>query len=614
MLRTLRFATALCLLSVSSLSIVLAQELPKYEMRGAWIATVFNLDWPRSAAFPPADQQTQLVELLDALQAAGINAVFFQIRTHGEALYESNLEPWSQFLTGTQGKAPEPFYDPLAFAIEEAHKRGMELHAWFNPYRAVFDFNNISDYDTTHIAIRRPDWILRVNDLGILNPGIPDVRNYVVDVVLDVVERYNIDGVHFDDYFYPYPPNTVSNEDQETFDTYNTLGFSSITTWRLFSINMFVRAVYEEVTARKPSLKVGISPFGIWRSGTPSGISGLSAVDAIYADAVNWMEQEWVDYIVPQLYWPFGGGQDFAKLAPWWASVSNDRHIYTGHGVYRSDRGTFGGTLFGADEVPRQIRFIRETPGVQGSVFFRAKNLHTSPSKGFADSLRTDLYRRPALTPPMAWKDQMAPQPPENLVFDWTGDTEVTLSWNPPAALGDVETRRYAVYRVRTDLPPDEMAVIADGRNLIGVTSEAQFVDVPTLASEPYYYLVTSVSANSIESTASNSVTLEGRAVSIETETPSAFALAQNYPNPFSTTTEIQFVLERPMTVSLRVYNALGQEITTLLEDTYGSPGLNSVTWDGNDHSGHPVGSGTYFYTLDLDGEQRTTRGMILIR
>ncbi len=610
-----KFLVALCLfllccaLTVQARSFPMpaSDEPPLYEFRGAWIATVAQLDWPRGAGTEA--QKASLVELLDRLKAAGINAVFFQIRPAADALYASSLEPWSHWLTGAQGKAPEPFYDPLQFAIEETHRRGMELHAWFNPYRAV---NGAYPLAPEHVAVEHPEWILTFGDTKLLNPGIPAVRDYVISVVRDVVDRYDVDGVHFDDYFYPYSPH-ITSEDQATYQEFGG-SFSSIDTWRRYNVNMLVRGVHEMIETVRPRVKFGISPFGIWKSGTPAGTSGLSAYDAIYADAVNWLDQQWIDYVVPQLYWSFAGGQDYAKLAPWWASVRNERHLYTGHGLYKADAATFSGTLYPANEVPRQVRFNREHPDIQGSVFFRARNLTTYPSKGFADSLKNDLFRYPALTPPMEWKDLTPPGTPQTLLFEWTGEDAVTLRWQAPVdASGEAEARFYAVFRVRSERPPDFAEVVLDARNLLAVTGDTLLTDRPGIASQPYYYAVAAVSANSVLSNVSNAVALEGKALSAETSVPTGFRLYQNYPNPFNPSTRIRFDLDRPANITLRIYNVLGQTVRTLILDIAYARGSYVMEWNGADDNGLPVSSGTYLYALDADG-RREAELMALVK
>ncbi len=596
----------------TSMSAYAQDEPPKYEFRGAWIATVLNLDWPVRTV-PPNIQQLQLTDMLDKLQAAGINVVFFQVRSETDAMYDSPYEPWSFWLTGEQGRAPQPFYDPLAFVIEEAHKRGMELHAWFNPYRSVRQVGNYT-IDPSHVSQQHPDWTLTLDDLIILNPGIQEVRDYITTVISDVVRRYNIDGVHFDDYFYPYPPDQISFQDQFEYND-DPRGFTNIGDWRRDNVNLFVQQVADSINAIKPWLKYGISPFGIWKNGVPNGIIGLDAYNVVYADAVAWYENESIDYLTPQLYWRLGGNQDYARLANWWEQQRNGRHLYPGHGVYRSDRSTFSGTLFSDREIPNQVRFNRGNDGIDGSVFFRAKNITSFPSKGFADSLSTDLYRYPALTPPMAWKDPFAPDAPTNLVAAEAGTDEVVLAWTPPASSDFTPAaRRYAIYRVRASVEPDFNTAMDDARNLLAITGETTYTDRPGIATDLYYYVVTSVSANSIESAPSNVVSLSGRATNVETATqPTGFRLFANYPNPFNPTTTIGFALDRPGAARVQVINVLGQVVATLFDQSFAASGTHEVRWDGRFANGQAAPSGTYFYTLEFDG-QRETRTMVLAK
>ena len=319
----------------------------KREFRGAWIATVTNLDWPTGGAQGSGGNFTQLqkdelIFILDNLAAAGFNAVIFQVRTECDALYNSPYEPWSFWLTGSsaliQGAPPNPLYDPLEFAVAEAHKRGMELHAWFNPYRAV----RPSTYTraASHVSNTHPEWLLVFNYLDvngiartakILDPGLPLVRDHVAMVVSDIVRRYDIDGIHADDYFYPYPEGTltgVTNQDDLTFANYNPDGLARAD-WRRENVNKLLAQIRDSVQAIKPYVKFGMSPFGIWRPNNPSGISGLDAYNTIYCDAITWLQRKYVDYIAPQLYWAFGGGQDYGKLQPWWADSANanGRHL-----------------------------------------------------------------------------------------------------------------------------------------------------------------------------------------------------------------------------------------------------------------------------------------------
>lgn len=586
------------------------REPPKYEFRGVWITTVYNLDWPERGAHPDA-QQASLLRMLDELQAVGINAAFFQVRSEADAMYASDIEPWTYWLTGAEGQAPNPFFDPLEMAVNAAHARGMELHAWFNPYRA--DRGSGYAHAPGHVTRTNPEWMLAVGGIKILNPGLPEVRDYIVRVIMDVVRRYDIDGVHFDDYFYPYPPNHIRGEDAQTFAAHSR-GLTSIAEWRRDNVNLLVAQVADSMRAVKPALKFGISPFGIWKNGVPAGIRGLDAYNVVFADATAWLRAETVDYLVPQLYWPFGGAQDYGALARWWVAQSSSRHYYIGHGLYRADGHTFTGTPFAANEVPEQVRFNRDNLDILGSAFFRASNLTRYASQGFADTLSMDLYRRPALTPPMAWKEQAPPGAPDNLRFMWTGESEVTLAWDPPQPEnGAADARFYAVYRVRAAMPPDADAASAQAGHLVAVTGIPSVQDRPGLADDPYHYFVRTVTANSIESAPSDVVTLRGRATSKEASEPEAEYIVRNYPNPFHASTRIEIVLDTGATVSLVIYNMLGQVVAILANQERRRAGTHTFQWDATSTTGQRVASGLYTYVLDTE-VGRVTRYMVLLR
>lgn len=606
--------TFVLLVALALTSIAQAQQAdpPREEFRGAWIATVNNLDWPRSAAYPEDAKRTLLEGMIEELHQAGINAVVFQIRPAADAMYPSDIEPWSQWLTGEQGQAPEPMWDPLAFAIEAAHERGMELHAWFNPYRSVP--GDTSVLAETHVYKEHPEWHLYFDeiDLYILNPGLPEVRDYVTSVVMDVVHRYDVDGIHFDDYFYPYPNSGagfsgISDEDRETYEMYPR-GIDFIGAWRRDNVNLFVEQVYDSINAVKPLVKLGVSPFGIWRRGIPAGIVGLDAYNTVYADAVAWLEDGHVDYLSPQLYWKFGGGQDYGKLAPWWASMRNGRHLYPGLAAYRADGNTFWNPDdYTAGMVPRQVRFNQARDDIQGEIFFRAENITRWDTKGLVDSLRQTLFRHPAITPPMPWQDQTAPAEPEALQYVWTGDAQeaVQLEWQAPADEdGAAAPRFYAVYRVNASVAPDPSQAMQSATHLATVTGETAWVDEPTIADDPYHYFVTALSANSIESSASAVVSVEGRATAVEEGPQTLVArFSAAYPNPFRHQATLRYELDRAAPVTMVVFNSLGQKVRTLVSAQRQGPGQHTVRWDGRDLSGVPVASGTYFVVLDLDGQ-----------
>ncbi len=410
---------------------------PKREMRGAWIATVADIDWPNKND-TPQQQKEALITMLDKLKAAGINTVFFQVRTECDALYESKYEPWSYWLTGEQGKAPNPFYDPLNFAIREAHKRGMELHAWLNPYRAV---KTVGDYKISpeHISVTHPQWILDFKTEKILNPGIPAVRDYIAKIVADIVRRYDVDGIHFDDYFYPYTP--IKTEDAATFRKYKGK-FKNIDDWRRNNINMMVAEVHDTIDAINPRVKFGISPFGIVEN-KYALTHGFESYNVLYCDPVTWLKDKTVDYILPQLYWSIGNkAADYGSLLPWWATVAGSRQVYVG--IYSSKMAApdYKGS---PDELEREIRLSRQMIRTYGTAFFSAKSIADNYSH-FADSLKV-YYKYPALIPAMAWKDSIPPLPPDDLKASMK-DSSIVLQWNKPGRASDGDTAyKYVIYR-----------------------------------------------------------------------------------------------------------------------------------------------------------------------
>jgi uncharacterized lipoprotein YddW (UPF0748 family) len=586
----------------------------KYELRGVWLATVGGLDWPKSRGANLVDmnnQKASLVAMFDKFQQAGLNAVFFHARPVSDALYNSTYEPWSTYLTGTQGLAPYQSWDPLQFAIEEAHKRGMELHAWINPYRAIS--SSTGTVHSSHVSAENPSWMAKqcatanptvCEGTTYTNPGIPAARNYIIDVAMDIVNRYNVDGLHYDDYFYPYPATGYEFQDEASYQTYGAGTFNNKGNWRRFSVNMFVRDLNTRIIAAKPFVKHGVSPFGIWKSGTPSGISGLSSFDAIYCDPVAWLDNKWVDYITPQLYWNFGGSQDYAKLAPWWANQArkNGRHFYPGLASYRADVNTVGNaTLFNATVVPNQIRFNRARPdSIQGNLLFRAQNISDYYSGAIFDTLKAKLNARPALTPTMAWKDQTAPNPPTNVSYT-TLANGAKISWTAatPATGANglqVPARFYAVYRVQSSVAPNWAVATANPQNLLTITAQTEFTDTTKAPWVDYFYYVASVSPNSVESATGGIVT----DVTSE-EVPDELSISPNYPNPFYDKTSIEFSLPENGAVKLTLFDILGREIETVFE------GYQDAGKQGIDVNASKFAAGTYLLVLQM-GDKKVSR------
>ena len=372
------------------------------ELRGVWVATVGNLDWPSAPGLSATRQQEELVTLLDTLAALNANAVIFQVRSAADALYPSALEPWSEVLSGTQGVPPEPLWDPLAFAIESAHARGLELHAWFNPYRAR-PATSISPAAAAHVSRRRPDLVKAYGKQLWMDPGEEDVAAHSLAVILDVVKRYDVDGIHLDDYFYPYPEkdaagNVVEFPDEPSFATYVASGGAlGREDWRRWNVNKFVKRLHDDVKAVKKNVRVGISPFGIWRPGRPAQVKGFDAYEEISADARTWLQRGWVDYLAPQLYWPIDQReQSFPALLAWWAGQNTvGSFLWPGLAAFRVGE---DGRGWPAGEIAEQIRRTRAQPGVTGHILFSARALLENRG-GIATELRKDVWAEPAELP-----------------------------------------------------------------------------------------------------------------------------------------------------------------------------------------------------------------------
>jgi hypothetical protein len=466
--------------------------------------------------------------------------------------------------------------------------------------------------------VEHPDWLLQFDGgLKVLNPGLPQVRDYVTRVVLDVVRRYDVDGIHFDDYFYPYPPNEMDQpgnrtRDQDTFEEYPR-GFEDIENWRRDNINTFIAQVRDSIQAAKPQAAFGVSPFGIWKDGVPSGITGLSAYHTIYADARAWLQEGTVDYLAPQLYWGFGGGQDYATLAPWWETraANNDRHLYPGLAAYKAApetapsvaRFTMAAAMqkdretYGPGVVPRQVRYNRRRAGIHGSVFFRTENLTQLSSKGLADSLRQEIYRHPALPPSLPWEETDPPGAPQELTVERTGaqNKTVRLQWASPG-FDPSGAERYAVYRVRAETPPDFAAATQKTQNLLAITGTPTLTDRPVRAQVPYHYAVTAVGPNASESPPSPSVAAEGR-VSRAAET---FAVRGPTPNPFGETATLTLDLAAGGDVMVTVYDMLGRRVHRTRTSLPAGPG-HSLRLDGM-----RLSSGVYFYRVRISTEEGT--------
>ncbi len=376
------------------------------EFRGAWIATVVNIDWPSRKNLSTEEQKQEFIKLVDLHKRNGLNALVVQIRPAADALYKSDYEPWSEYLTGTQGKAPSPYYDPLEFMIEETHKRGMEFHAWLNPYRAVFN-PRLSSVSPNHPTRKHPEWFLDYGDAGrttrYFDPGIPEVRQFVTEVVRDIVKRYKVDGIHMDDYFYPYRVAGMEFPDQKSFAKYGK-GLRK-DEWRRSNVDSIIVMLDKAIHGEKPWVKFGISPFGVWRnqSKDPRGSNtqgGQTNYDDLYADILLWLEKGWIDYVAPQLYWEIGHPKaDFLTLLDWWSKNTYGKHCYIGIGYYRAGSNAAWRDL---TQLPRQLDAIRKTANTHGVIYYNTSSFMRNPN-GWNDTLRLNYYKKPAPVPKMEW-------------------------------------------------------------------------------------------------------------------------------------------------------------------------------------------------------------------
>lgn len=375
---------------------------PKNEFRAVWIATVVNIDWPQSATDSVQKQKKDYIELLDTYKKLNYNAVIVQIRANGDAFYPSELAPWSRYLTGKEGQEPQPYYDPLAWMISEAHLRGFEFHAWLNPFRATFDLK-IENLSPKHDFYLYPKWMIQYGGKFYYNPGLPEVQEHLTKVVAEVVENYDVDAIHFDDYFYPYTINGQKFDDTEAFIQFG--GNLSLADWRRSNVNRFVELVSTKIKTIKPWVQFGISPFGVWRNKSKDARgsdtqAGQTNYDDLYADPLAWMDNKWIDYILPQLYWSLNHPKaSYAKLLQWWSQNSKNTAIYIGNSSYKiktdADKKWHLPT-----EIPNQIDFTRSFNNVGGNAFFSAK-WFIGKNKEVTDLLIANQYRYPAIPAPV---------------------------------------------------------------------------------------------------------------------------------------------------------------------------------------------------------------------
>ena len=422
---------------------------PLREFRGVWVATFANIDWPSTNAVTTAQQKSELLSIMDRAVELKLNTIIFQVRPACDALYASALEPWSEYLTGTMGKAPEPFYDPLAFAIEEAHKRGLELHAWFNPYRARSPLAR-SPASANHISKTHPELVRSYGKSMWLDPGEKAVQDYSLGVVMDVLKRYDVDGVHFDDYFYPYKEQDASGReldfpDESSWRRFGAGAKLARDDWRRQNVDEFVSRVYRSIKDTKPWVKFGISPFGIWRPGHPPQIQGLDAYAKLYADSRKWLANGWLDYFAPQLYWAISPPEhSFPALLKWWAEQNpQKRHLLAGMDATKTSG------PWKPQEIVSQIALTRKQSGTSGYIFWGMRTLMRS---GALDSvLEREGNTQTALVPCSPWLSHAAPGKP--ILHVGARSAAADVSWSPcehePVRLWVFQTRTLNEWRTQ---------------------------------------------------------------------------------------------------------------------------------------------------------------------
>ena len=466
-----------------AMTAVVAQK--KREFRGAWIQCVNG----QFQGMSKDVMQKTLSYQLDELQKDGANAIIFQVRPECDALYESPYEPWSRFLTGIQGKAPQPYWDPLAWMVEQCHNRGMELHAWINPYRAKTKTTTV--LASNHIAVTAPQRVFAYDGQFIVNPGMAENRDYICKVIGDIVRRYDIDGLHMDDYFYPYPAAGEKIPDEQLFRQHSN-GISNIGDWRRYNVNLFVKQLHDTIASIKPWVKFGISPFGIYRNKANdvngSDTKGLQNYDDLYADVLLWVNNGWVDYCVPQLYWQIGHPTaDYETLIKWWNKHSGNRPLYIGEDVERTAKYPDLNDK-NRNQMPAKYALHKQMHNVNGTVLWYAKAVVDNVGN-YGTMLRDVYWKYPALQPRMPFIDGKAPKKVKKLKPVWTKDGYVLFWTEPKGKNWKDKAVKYVVYRFARN----EKVVIDDVTKIVAITTDTYYKLPYDDGKTQYTYVVTAL-------------------------------------------------------------------------------------------------------------------------
>lgn len=478
-----------------------ANSLPQYEMRAAWIATVLNIDM--KAGMSKTSYTRWVQKTLDKLKADNFNTVIFQVKPLNDALYPSKLAPWSSYITGKK-QGTNPSFDPLQIMLDEAHKRGLELHAWVNPYRVTMPSQTLSMLTSNHIARKNPHWVVKYGKQYYLNPGVPEVQNYLLSTIKELVKNYDIDAVHMDDYFYPYKVKGETFKDQQTFKKYGS-SFKNIEDWRRNNVNQLVKKIYASIKAIKPHVQYGISPFGIWRNKkkdtTGSNTNGMSNYDDLYADTRQWIKDGSIDYIAPQIYWSRSyKAANYSVLLDWWSrevqkyAKVHPVHLYIGIANYKVGNDA-DKAWNNKKELTNQIIANRATNNVQGQMHFSLQSIHNN-TLGSASYVKQQLYTYKALTPPVHWKGSAIPLRPTQVKLskESVGIKLIITDKN------STQPRKYVIYR----FDGTKEGSYKDVKNIVAVVYNTQgntiYVDTIANNSKVYTYGIKSISATGVES------------------------------------------------------------------------------------------------------------------
>jgi uncharacterized lipoprotein YddW (UPF0748 family) len=464
-------------------------------VRGVWIATVANIDWPSQKGLSVEEQKREMVNLLNNVKLYNMNTVVFQIRPTADAFYKSGFEPYSHWLTGAQGQ--DPGYDPLQFTIDECHKRGLNIHVWLNPYRINYDTVSSNTYAKDHIINKHPEWVINYGKAKYFDPGLDEVRKFTCNVVKDIVSNYDIDAIHMDDYFYPYKIAGQEFPDSLTFAK-RPRGFHDKGDWRRNNVNLIIKEINETIKSVKPWVEFGISPFAIWRNKTEdprgSDTKAMTNYDGLYADVLLWQEKGWIDYVLPQLYFNIGYKiADYAILADWWSKYNYGANVYAGQAPYRVSKNAKQKEWHSSKELIRQINRNMSDPNIKGEVYFSAKSLFNKPEVKLEKQLTNKEYKYLSISPENNRIKRIEPENPQNVSIQMADEHNIALKWQRGK-----DAKRFVIYKFRRDKP-----VNMDNPEYIVAVTGLTELTIPCKNKkdlEKYRYGITSLSPSHSES------------------------------------------------------------------------------------------------------------------